>query len=144
MSSFYDSPTAEDPPDQTGGPEGDTKRRLCRVANYQRLVLLGIGGHLLAITVVALEFFNFLGLPDLVLSVGVVFLIASSLFNAATVFLAKREITTGPSTWIYSIAAAIPVVGLVSMGLANIAATGFLQDKNVRVGLLGADPGQFR
>jgi hypothetical protein len=142
LSSFYDSPTDEDPT-QHERPEDETRRRLRRVANYQRLVLCGAAGQLFAIALVVLDYFDFFQLPDLVQTVGLVFLAASAVFNGAAVFLTRREFAAGVSMWVYTVLAVVPVFSLVILGITNIAATSFLQDNDIRVGVLGADPGQL-
>jgi len=107
------------------------------------LVLCGAAGQLFAIALVVLDYFDFFQLPDLVQTVGLVFLAASAVFNGAAVFLTRREFAAGVSMWVYTVLAVVPVFSLVILGITNIAATSFLQDNDIRVGVLGADPGQL-
>lgn len=136
-------PNPDQSPDKPAAPakKNRKKRGMMDVITGQKLLIYSIIAYLCSfpffVVAFALGGSTNATLFYVVLAIGLLILLASGILAAVSIL--KIGVVLFPSSrYLYAIGALIPMIGLIAMLTANASANGYLKERGVTVGFLGA------
>lgn len=102
------------------------------IAQYQRVLLLCIPTSFLMLLVVG-------AVPDSMENLALILLIGVVLTGSICSFMLATKVYNFVAAVFFFVISIIPLAGLIAMLIVNQKATGLLQSRGIRVGLLGAN-----
>lgn len=138
MNDFFASPQ-----DDVRPPAIVERDRIRRLAHRQRISLFLLVGMVLIVVVAGADYYEFLRLTEFLRAIGMAVAVLICLASGFTTWLLARELLATWQAAGLSLAAATPLVGVFALlGLSHVT-NRRLRQEGIRVGLLGADPGQI-